>query len=156
MRDKAKPPTNASCPVRIKDFFLYHVRVPSSLGLSISPAGKLIYQKPIRSAKTTPWSVFDRKNIRLDNFYSPNTPGRNHCWRSIIHVFRIFLTQPMTTAVLSLTMNLFTLFGLAIFSLGLPMAFFITGGTAFIWTIRLTPPAAPANIKGQPAPSTVN
>jgi hypothetical protein len=78
---------------------------------------------------------------RLDLLH---TPCRQRCGRWIIHVF---LTQAVSTTIFSLTVGLFSFFGLPISSLGLAMIFSSAGELTCVTTVGLAPKATPANTK---------
>jgi hypothetical protein len=66
------------------------------------------------------------------------------------------LGQPIPTAIFSLTVGLFTLFGLSISTLGLAMMFSPANQPTGITAIRLTTIAAPADAKHEIAPPALN
>jgi hypothetical protein len=68
----------------------------------------------------------------------------------------IFFTQSVSTTVFRLSVVLFSLFGLTIFSLSLSLASKLAGKTACIATVCMASPAPPADTKMKIAPSTLN
>jgi len=68
----------------------------------------------------------------------------------------IFFAQPLSTPVFRFTVVPFTLFGLAIFSLGYALPFAFSENTTFIAAISVASIAAAANTKIKRTPSALN
>ena len=70
--------------------------------------------------------------------------------------FIIFFAQPMSTTVFVFSVILFSIFGLAIFSLGFSLDYKLTSTTAFIAAVSLPSKAPAADTKIKLTPSALN